>query len=63
MMESRKTSLRFTTCIHPHLGPHAAGKHLDLYSWHSNPMIPVNQRLSKEENSGLRCDQEEERRI
>lgn len=63
MVESRKTSLRFTICIHSHLGPHAAAKCLDLCSWQSNPMISVNQRLSRGGNSWLRWDQEEERRI
>jgi len=63
MVESGKTLLRFTICIHSHLGPRTVAKHLDLCSRQSNPMIQVNQKLSMEVNLGLRWDQEEERRI
>lgn len=63
MVESRKTSLRFTICVRSHLGPRAAAKRLDLCSWQGNPIIQLNQRLSRGENSRLRWDQEEERRI
>lgn len=63
VVETGKMSLRFTICIHSHLGPCTTAESLDLCSWQSNPMIPVNQRLSRGENSGLRWDQEEERRI
>lgn len=53
MVESRKISLRFTICINSHLGPPTAAKSLDLCSWQSNPMIPVNQRLSRGKTRGL----------
>lgn len=62
-LESQEESPGFPSCIHPHLGARPAAKHLDLCSWQSNPVIPANQRLSRGENSGLKWDREEERRI